>query len=105
MTKNKHSSENKVRSLRVLYDEGLIASRKYTKIRNGGNVGQKGVKSKKPAQLMDECPIPKYLPYKALMSFVRSIDIGEILDLEDLAKEFLRVSMACIDVSHHCSSI
>ena len=85
--KYEHSKENQVRSLRLLYDGGLIASRKYTKIRNGGDVGKKSAKSKKTVQFMNECPIPKYLPYKSLMSYVRSIDIGELSDLEDLSKE------------------
>ena len=59
--KYEHSKENRVRSLRVLYNGGFIASRKYTKIRNGGDVGRKGVKSKKTVQFMNECPVPKYI--------------------------------------------
>ena len=59
--KYEHSKETQVRSLRVLYDGVLIASRKYTKIRNGGDVGRKGVKSKKTVQFMNECPVPKYI--------------------------------------------
>lgn len=43
--KYEHSKENQVRSLKVLYDGGLISSRKYTKIRNGGDVGKKSAKS------------------------------------------------------------
>ena len=34
---------------------------------------------------MKGCKIPKILPYKTLMSFVKAIEIGEVLSLEDLA--------------------
>jgi hypothetical protein len=49
-----NSDQNRVRSMRVLYEGGLVSSRKYTKIRNGGDVVQKGEGHKKriPAEFM-----------------------------------------------------
>lgn len=42
-----HSKENKVRSLRVLYEGGLISKRKYTSIRNNSDVVRETEKKKK----------------------------------------------------------
>ena len=37
---------------------------------------------------MTGCEVPKILPYKTLISFIRGIDIGEVLSLESLAATF-----------------
>ena len=37
---------------------------------------------------MTVCEVPKILPYKTLMSFIRGIDIGEVPSLESLAAQF-----------------
>lgn len=37
---------------------------------------------------MKGCEIPKILPYKTLMSFVKAIEIGEVLSLEDMASKY-----------------
>lgn len=83
------SKENQVRSLRVLYEGGLISKRKYTSIRNSSDVVKETGKKKKnqKTEFMKGCEVPKILPYKTLMSFVRGIEIGEVLSLEDLASK------------------
>lgn len=85
-----HSKENKVRSLRVLYEGGLISKRKYTSIRNSSDVVRETEKKKKnmKTEFMTGCEVPKILPYKTLMSFVRSIEIGEVLSLDNLASKY-----------------
>lgn len=82
-----HSKENKVRSLHVLYEGGLISKRKYTSIRNSSDVVRETEKEKKniKTEFMTGCEVSNILPYKTLMSFVRSIEIGEVLSLDDLA--------------------
>ena len=83
------SKENQVRSLRVLYEGGPISKRKYTSIRNSSDVAKETGKKKKnqKTEFMKGCEVPKILPYKTLMSFVRGIEIGEVLSLEDLASK------------------
>ena len=84
------SEQNQLRSMRVLYEGGMVSKRKYTNIRNSGDVmkqspDQSG-KNKK-SQFMQSCEIPKILPYKTLMSYIRNIDLGEVLPLEILAEK------------------
>lgn len=90
VTSYQSSDANKTRSMRVLYEGGLISSRKYTKIRNSSD-GVKNDKKKRKAgatEFMKGCEIPKLSPYKSLMSYIRNIDIGEVTDLEVLASKF-----------------
>ena len=86
---HEQSKENQVRSLRVLYEGGLISKRKYTRIRNSSDVVKETGKKKKnqKTEFMKGCEVPKILPYKTLMSFVRGKEIGEVLSLEDLASK------------------
>ena len=91
--KRKHyeqSKGNQVRSLRVLYEGGLISKRKYTSIRNSSDVVKETGKKKKnqKTELMKGCEIPKVLPNKTAMSFVKAIEIGEVLSLEDMAIKY-----------------
>ena len=84
------SEQNQLRSMRVLYEGGMVSKRKYTNIRNSGDVmkqspDQSG-KNKK-SQFMQSCEIPKILPYKTLTSYIRNIDLGEVLPLEILAEK------------------
>lgn len=84
------SKGNQVRSLRVLYEGGLISKRKYTSIRNSSDVVKETGKKKKnqKTELMKGCEVPKILPYKSLMTFVKAIEIGEVKSLEDLASKY-----------------
>ena len=84
------SKENQVRSMRVLYEGGLISKRKYTSIRNSSDVVKETGKKRKnvKTEFMTGCEVPKILPYKTLMTFVRSIDIGEVLSLENVTAKY-----------------
>jgi hypothetical protein len=81
------SKSNQIRSMRVLYEGGLVAKRKYTKIRNSSDIIQTGDKRNKKFQIMEGCEIPKIVPYKNLMKYVKSIDIGEVVELNTLASQ------------------
>ena len=66
------SEQNQLRSMRVLYEGGMVSKRKYTNIRNSSDVmkqspDQSG-KNKKSHYLCKAVKIPKILPYKTLMS-------------------------------------
>ena len=92
------SLRNKVRSMHVLYEGRLISKRKYTSIRNSTDVVKesgKKVKNNK-TEIVKKCEVPKIVPYKSLTSFIRSIDIGEIIDLETLADLFLFQKVPCL---------
>ena len=82
------SQSNKIRSLRVLYEVGLLGKRKYTSVRNTSDVlsepNGKRRKNQK-AELLPGVEVPKILSYKALTAFINTIDVGELIDLETLA--------------------
>ena len=78
------STPNQVRSMRVLYEGGLIGKRKYTSIRNSCDIIETGDNKKRKCQIMEGCEIPKIIPYKTLMNYVKSINIGQVVDLQTL---------------------
>ena len=91
--------QNQLRSIRVLYEGGMVSKRKYTNIQNSSDVmkqspDQSG-KNKK-SQFMQSCEIPKILPYKTLMSYIRNIDIGEVVPLEILAEKLSTESVPSV---------
>ena len=78
----KKGDQNQLRSIWVLYEGGMVSKRKYTNIQNSSDVmkqspDQSG-KNKK-SHFMQSCEISKILPYKPLMSYIRNIDIGEVV--------------------------
>lgn len=79
------SDANNVRSMRVLYEGGLISKRKYTSVRNSSDIvkqSDNGLLRNLKTEIMQGCEIPKIIPYKTLMTHIRNIDIGELLGLE-----------------------
>lgn len=78
------SDVNFVRSVNVLYKDGLVSKAKYNSIRsslsmtsNEDNTGKKHVK------FMKSCLIPKLMPYKELMAKVNAINIGTLHDVRE----------------------
>lgn len=92
----KKSQANKIRSMRVLYESGLLGKRKYTSIRNSSDVLNEaggGKRKNQKAEILPRVEVPKILPYKNLMSFLKTIDVGELRDLQTLATE---LSTECV---------
>ena len=83
------SKSNQIRSMRVLYERGLIGKRKYTSIRNSSDVITtiRNKRKNKKAEILQGCEIPKILPYKNVAKVINSINIGEVNGLEKLATE------------------
>ena len=76
----------------MLYEGGLIGKRKYISIRHSSDVVKKKtekIRKNMKTEFMKGREVAKIiLPHKTLMSFVRGIDIGELLSLESLAATF-----------------
>ncbi|XP_048587205.1 uncharacterized protein LOC116611873 [Nematostella vectensis] len=87
--KDYESSEaNSIRSIRTLYNGGLIGKRKYTTMRNSTDKlkePEATEKTKLYTEFMDGCKVPKPVPYKKLMQIINNINIGEVTDLGSLA--------------------
>ena len=76
--------------MRVLYESRLLGKRKYTSIRNSSDVLNESGEEKKKNQKAEIIPgveVPNILPYKNLMSFLKTIDVRELRDLQTLATE------------------
>lgn len=69
------SESNRIRSVRVLYEGGLMSKRKYNTIR------------KCPIEIMQDCHAPNILPYKTLSKFIKTVDIGDVKDLREFCME------------------
>lgn len=84
------SEANQIRSMRVLYESGLLGKRKYTSIRNSSDIlNEPGAKKRKnhKAEIIAGVEVPKIMSYKALMAFLKTVDVGELKDLQTLASE------------------
>ena len=66
-----NSLRNKVRSMHVLYEGGLISKKKYTSIPNTSDVVKESARKSKnnKTEFMKKCKVPKIVPYKSLASF------------------------------------
>ena len=50
-------------------------------------MSQGGKRKNQKAEILPGVEVPKILPYKNLMSFLKTIDVGELRDLQTLATE------------------
>lgn len=78
-----NSFDNKIRSLRVSYSKGLLSKEKYKSIRL--NLSMNTCKSSKELEsfkFMSSVCLPKILPYEKLITFVKSIDVGNVNDFK-----------------------
>lgn len=88
------SEQNKIRSIRTLYEGGLMSKREYTAKRNCGDSRKDDENTDKSSEFMTGCKIPKVVPYKRMMSVINGIDIGLIKDLDTLAEKWALPSIS-----------
>ena len=72
------SEENMLRSISVYYSGRIAGKKKYRKI-----YGDSCYKASVSNKGINECPIPRLVPYHNLQSFVRSIPVGNIYTVAD----------------------
>ena len=88
------STENKLRSLKVLYSKGLMSKEKYKSVRLSLATTTSSCSSSKckrtGLKFMPNAPVPMLLPYAKLIEHVNSINIGNVhdfcTDLDDDSK-------------------
>ena len=81
------SQEHQVGSMWVSYESGLISKRKYTSIHNSCDIIKTCNNKKRKWQIFEGCEIPKIVPHKTSMMYVKNIDMGEVVDLQILAPQ------------------
>lgn len=77
------SHENMIRSVSVYYSGGVVGKKKYRKIYRD-SVYKKSTKNKKSLRVtVNNCPIPRLVPYNKLMPFIKSVPLGTIHNVYD----------------------
>ena len=84
----KSSFENKLRSVRVLYSNGLLSKENYKRVRLNMSTCFNGASNKQSSlKFMHDVTVPKLLSYPKLMQFVNSINTGNVKDFSDLCND------------------
>ena len=77
------SKENEVRSIRELYEGGILSKKEYSTKRNCSDV-TKDADDNSKSEFVKGCQVPKVISYKKLMKYINSINIGEVESLDSL---------------------
>ena len=81
------STENLLRSIKVLYSGGLLSKEKYKAIRINLTMStSKDRKQRAGLKFMSGVALPKLLPYDKLISYIKTIDFNE--NIKDMTPEF-----------------
>ena len=88
VAKFESSFENKLRSVRVLYSNGLLSKEKYKSVPLNMSICFNGASNKQSSlKFMHDVTIPKLLSYPKLMQFVNSINAGNVKDFSDFCND------------------
>ena len=89
------SSKNFIRSASVLYREGILSKRKYCSVRSS-EIFDWDIPSKrrKCTEFAESCKVPALIPYKELMKFIDTQDIGNLRDIPQATAEGLKEMLA-----------
>ena len=88
VAKYESSFENKLRSVRVLYSNGLLSNEKYKSVRLNTSTCFNDASNKRSSlKFMHDVTVPKLLLYPKLMQFVNSIITGNVKDFSDFCND------------------
>ena len=88
VAKFESSFENKQRSVRVLYSNGLLSKEKYKSVHLNMSTCFNGTSNKRSSlKFMHDVTAPKLLSYPKLTKFVNSINKGNVKDFPDFCND------------------
>ena len=88
VAKFESSFENKLRSVRVLYSNGLLSKEKYKSVHLNMSTSFNGTSNKRTSlKFMHDVTVPKLLSYPKLTKFVNSINKGNVKDFSDFCTD------------------
>ena len=88
VAKFESSFENKQRSVRVLYSNGLLSKEKYKSVRLNMSTCFNSTSNKRSSlKFMHDVTVPKLLSYPKLMKFIYSINTGNVKDFSDFCND------------------
>ncbi|CAB4040834.1 Hypothetical predicted protein [Paramuricea clavata] len=85
------STENMIRSVSVYYSGGVAGKKKYRKIYKDSSykIAMQSKGKKRVRLSVNNCPIPRLVPYNKLMPFIKSIPVGSIYSVYETLCEGL----------------
>ena len=91
-------NELQIGIMRVLFEGSFLGKRKYISIGNSSYVlnepaGKKRKKKHQKTEILPAVEVPNILPYKTLMAFLKTVNIGEVKDLRTLDTELSEESV------------
>jgi len=88
--------ENKLRTVRVLYSNGLLSKEKYKSVRLNMSTCFNDTSDKRSSlKFMHDVSVPKLLSYPKLMLFVNSINTGNVKDISDFCDDLDDDNQVC----------
>ena len=82
VAKFEESTDNAVRSVKVLYCKGLISKEKYKSVRQSLYMKSDGNSARRSCIKVSGVKVPKILTYEKVISFLKSIQVGEVIDMK-----------------------
>ncbi|XP_028408827.1 uncharacterized protein LOC114531418 [Dendronephthya gigantea] len=76
------SNDNMTRSIVVYYSGGIMGKRKYRNVYRASSY-KKSNEAKSLHIKINNCPIPRLLPYHKLAHYIKSIDIGKLYSIRE----------------------
>lgn len=82
VAKFEENTDNLVRSVKVLYCKGLISKEKYKSVRLSLCMKSNGNSARRSSIKVSGVKVPKILTYEKVISFLKSIHTGKIMDMK-----------------------
>lgn len=76
------STDNSVRSVKVLYCKGLISKEKYKSVRQSLCMKSNENSARRSSIKFSGVKVPKILTYEKVISFLKSVEIGTVMDMK-----------------------
>ena len=77
------SNDNMIRSMAVYYSGGVMGKRKYRKVYRDSSYRKHTKKTKSDRIKVNNCPLPRLLPYNKLVDSIKLINIGKLYSVRE----------------------
>ena len=78
-----YSSDNMLQSIALYYNNGIMGKKKYRSVYACVSSNSSPIIKKTVHMTAADSPIPRLVPYHRLMSYINSIDIGKLYNVQD----------------------
>ena len=71
-------AENMMRSISTYYSGGIVGKQKYRKVYKDSCYKTRSSSKNRVRLCINDCPIPRLVPYHKLMNFIKSVPVGKL---------------------------